>query len=165
MCDTSIIPASVEYLDSFRQCFDSVARERIYIGRLEAPSESDMKERFKAGQRYGFIQDWALAGDRVVGWAIVMPSQMFGLSHSEGLALGVHRDFRRQGIGRKLMAGVIEQAWDARLERLELEVWSDNQPAIGLYEKLGFRREGILRNYRYLDGRYTDAVMMALMRE
>ncbi len=165
MCESTIIPACAEYLDSFRQCLDSVARERIHIDRLEAPTASEMKERFESGQRNGFMQDWAMVGDRVVGWAIVMPSNMFGMNHSAELAMGVHRDFRRQGIGRRLMTGVIEQAWQSGLERIELVVWADNQPAIALYEKLGFQHEGVLRNYRFLDGLYTDAVMMALLRE
>ncbi|MCH8991154.1 MAG: GNAT family N-acetyltransferase [Acidobacteria bacterium] len=165
MNDATINPASMEHLESFRLCLDSVARERIFIGRLQAPSKADMRERFEAGQRNGVIQDWALVNGQVVGWALVMPHHAFGLTHSSWLALGVHRDFRRQGIGHRLMTGVIEQAWQSGLKRLELEVWADNQPAITLYEKLGFRREGVLRNYRYLDGRYTDAVMMALLRE
>ena len=106
-----------------------------------------------------------MAGDRVVGWAIIMPNSMFGLTHSAGLAMGVHRDFRRQGTGSRLMVSVIEQAWQSGLERIELLVWADNQSAIALYEKLGFEHEGLLRNYRYLDGEYTDGVMMALLRE
>ncbi len=165
MLEIEIVPASSRFLENFRQCLDSVARERIHIARLEAPSASEMKEQFEAGLRSGFIQDWALSGDRVVGWAVVIPSHMFGFSHGAGLGMGVHRDFRRRGIGERLMTGVIEQAWKTGLERLELEVWSDNQPAITLYEKLGFRREGVLRHYRYLDGKYTDAVMMGLLRE
>ena len=164
MSESQIIAATPEYLESYRRCLDSVARERIHIGRLEAPSESEMKERFEASHQNGFIQDWALAGNRVVGWAIVMPSHMFGLSHSAGLAIGLHRDFRRQGIGNRLMDSVIEQAWQSGLERIELFVWAGNQPAIALYEKLGFQHEGVLRNYRYLDGQYTDAVMMGLLR-
>lgn len=165
MLEVEIVAASNELLETFRQCLDSVARERIHIARLEAPSESEMREQFEAGRRDGFIQDWAVVDGRVVGWAVVMPSHMFGHSHSAGLGTGVQRDFRRRGIGERLMKGVIEQAWLSGLERLELDVWSDNQPAIALYEKLGFRREGILRNYRYLNGKYTDAFMMALLQE
>ena len=101
----------------------------------------------------------------MVGWALVMPNDAFGMTHSSWLALGVRRDFRRRGIGRRLMDGVIEKAWQSGLERIELIVWADNRPAIDLYEKLGFQREGVLRNFRFLDGKYTDAVMMALLRE
>ncbi len=155
----------MELLESFRECLDSVSRERVYLNRLEAPSCSEMEKGFAAGVRNGFMQDWAMQGDQVVGWALVMPSHAFGLTHSSWLALGVHREFRRRGIGRRLMDSVIEKAWQSGLERIELVVWADNQPAIALYENLGFQHEGVLRNYRYLDGKYTDAVMMALLRE
>ena len=165
MVDATIIPSTLEYLESFRLCLDAISKERIHLDRLEAPTATEMKEQFDAGQRNGFIQDWALASDRVVGFALIMPSQMFGLGHSAELAMGVHRDFRRRGIGRRLMDGVIEKAWQSGLERIELIVWSDNRPAIDLYEKLGFQHEGVLRNFRFLDGKYTDAVMMALLRE
>lgn len=151
-------------LDSFRECLDAVSKERIYLARVEAPAATEMKERFESGQRNGFMQDWAMAGDRVVGWGLVIPSSMFGFTHTAELVMGVHRDYRKQGIGRRLMDGVIEKAWQSGLERIELIVWADNQPAIALYEKLGFQHEGVLRNYRYLDGEYTDAIMMALLR-
>lgn len=163
--EITVAPASTDLLESFRECLDSVSRERVYLNRLEAPSCSEMEERFAAGVRNRFMQDWAMHGDQVVGWALVMPNDAFGLTHSSWLALGVRRDFRRRGIGRRLMDGVIEKAWQSGLERIELIVWADNRPAIDLYEKLGFQHEGVLRNYRFLDGKHTDAVMMALLRE
>ena len=165
MLDVQIVPASAKHLESFRQCLHSVAKERDHIARLEAPSKLVMEEQFDAGQRNGFMQDWAMVGDRVVGWAVVIPNNIYGLSHSAEFAMGVHREFRRQGIGQRLTASVIEKAWQSELERIELEVWSNNRPAIALYEKLGFQHEGVLRNYRFLDGKYTNAVMMALLRE
>jgi len=48
--------------------------------------------------------------------------------------------------------------------RIELEVFASNVAAIRLYEKLGFRREGLKRRFRILDGFYGDNIMMALLR-
>ena len=50
------------------------------------------------------------------------------------------------------------------LKRLELTVYADNAPAIALYERFGFMREGTLRAYAYRAGRYVDAVTMARLR-
>jgi putative acetyltransferase len=49
--------------------------------------------------------------------------------------------------------------------RIELTVSVENPKAIGLYESLGFVREGILKNYCYLaqEGRYMDEQVMALL--
>ena len=165
MPEIAIVPAALDHINSYHDCIESVARERVHIGRLHAPSESEMVRRFETDRENGIIQDLALVDERVVGWAVAVPNSFPSLRHSAGLGLGMHRDFRRQGIGLRLMEGVIEKAWERGLERLELEAWADNLAAISLYEKLGFQHEGVLRNYRFLDGEYTDAVMMGLLRE
>ncbi len=51
------------------------------------------------------------------------------------------------------------------LTRLELEVFTDNEPAIGLYEKFGFVKEGTLRQHSFHDGAFVDAYVMARLRE
>jgi putative acetyltransferase len=57
--------------------------------------------------------------------------------------MGVHDDFNGRGIGSALLAELIEAAdeWLA-IKRLELTVFTDNAPAIRLYEKFGFEMEG-----------------------
>ena len=50
------------------------------------------------------------------------------------------------------------------LTRLELEVYSDNEPAIRLYERFGFEREGVLRQHAFRAGQYVDSIMMARLR-
>jgi RimJ/RimL family protein N-acetyltransferase len=48
------------------------------------------------------------------------------------------------------------------LERIELEVFASNTPAITLYEKKGFVVEGVKKKARKLDGVYDDMIQMAL---
>jgi putative acetyltransferase len=47
---------------------------------------------------------------------------------------------------------------------VELEVYTDNERAIGLYEKYGFDPEGIKRKNAVRNGRYADVLMMARIR-
>jgi putative acetyltransferase len=47
------------------------------------------------------------------------------------------------------------------LTRLELEVYTDNESAIRLYERFGFEREGTLRQHAFRDGKYVDSYFMA----
>ena len=47
------------------------------------------------------------------------------------------------------------------LRRLELEVYTDNLPAINLYRKFGFVIEGTMRQYAFRDGGWVDAHVMA----
>jgi putative acetyltransferase len=73
--------------------------------------------------------------------------------------------FARQGIGRRLMESAISLADDwLGLRRLGLIVFADNPGACALYEQLGFRHEGMLRDYVYKRGEYVDAHVMARVR-
>jgi ribosomal protein S18 acetylase RimI-like enzyme len=52
--------------------------------------------------------------------------------------LGVHPDYRQQGIGRQLMQALIEQSRTLGLATIQLEVLEKNTPAHQLYQTLGF---------------------------
>lgn len=54
----------------------------------------------------------------------------------------VHPDFRRRGIGRKLMAWMIADGIKRGAYRASLEVRTTNRSAIGLYESFGFKTVG-----------------------
>lgn len=85
--------------------------------------------------------------------------------HVAGIGLSVHDDWQGRGIGKALMAAIIDLAenW-LNISRIQLEVYTDNLPAIRLYERCGFEREGILRQYAFRNGRYVDAYQMARLR-
>jgi len=71
-----------------------------------------------------------------------------------------------KGYGTAAMLLVLEYAFeDLELNRVELTTDQDNARAIRSYEKCGFVREGVLRAYRVIDGRPSDSVMMAVLRD
>jgi len=51
------------------------------------------------------------------------------------------------------------------LNRVALRVYEDNERGIRAYEKVGFKREGILRQDIYREGRYWNTFLMAILRE
>jgi len=85
--------------------------------------------------------------------------------HAADIGMAVHDDFQGRGVGGALLAATLELAdnW-LNLRRIELEVYTDNAPAIHLYEKFGFVTEGILRDYVFREGAYVDAYAMARVR-
>ena len=49
------------------------------------------------------------------------------------------------------------------LHRISLGVYDFNPRAIHVYEKMGFKREGIMRDALYWDGEYVDEIMMSVL--
>ena len=76
------------------------------------------------------------------------------------------KEFWDKGVGSDALRIVIRLAFDKmNLNRLWLSVLVDNPRAVRCYEKCGFVREGLLRQESYVDGKYRDVLMMALLRE
>jgi len=86
-------------------------------------------------------------------------------SHVASMGMSVHDEFQNRGVGNALMAAMVELAdnW-LGLRRIELEVYTDNAPAIHLYEKFGFVIEGTGRDYARRPGGFVDAYHMARLR-
>lgn len=68
------------------------------------------------------------------------------VDEAELLLIAVHPDAQRQGVGRKLIAGVAQAAKRRGATRLFLEVRSNN-PALSLYTANGFSKVGERPNY------------------
>ena len=53
--------------------------------------------------------------------------------------LAVLTEYRRQGIGQRLMAAAEKWAAERGITRIELNVWQANEQAIAFYDRLGYR--------------------------
>ncbi|HEX2193425.1 MAG TPA: ribosomal protein S18-alanine N-acetyltransferase [Candidatus Limnocylindria bacterium] len=93
--------------------------------------------------------------DRVVAFAGVW--LMVDEAHITTFA--VHPEFRRQGVGRRLMVRLLDLALELRATRLTLEVRSGNDPAQALYREFGFEVVGRRPHYYSDDG--EDALVMS----
>ncbi|WP_050616542.1 GNAT family N-acetyltransferase [Bacillus testis] len=51
-----------------------------------------------------------------------------------------------------------------QLNRLQLEVFSHNSRGIRAYEKVGFVKEGVLRQSLYYNNAYSDEIIMAILK-
>ena len=85
--------------------------------------------------------------------------------HAAEVGMAVRDDWQGRRVGTELLKAAIDLAerW-LNLTRLELFVFTDNKPAIQLYERFGFAIEGNLRQYAFRDGRFVDALAMARLR-
>lgn len=70
-----------------------------------------------------------------------------------------------KGIGKAAMALILEYAFhELNLHRVFLQVFSFNERAIRLYEKMGFVNEGRQRHALYRGGDWHDIIMMSMLK-
>jgi RimJ/RimL family protein N-acetyltransferase len=164
MDEVRIVPTAEQYAESFNAAVDAVARERRFIGFVEAPPLENTRQFVKwiVGGA-GFQMLAVTHGDQVVGWCDIVRHHLDGFRHVGRLGMGVLLAYRGRGLGRRLAVETIRAAQRDGIERIELDVFASNEPAIALYRALGFSTEGVKRRARKLDGRYDDNVFMALV--
>ncbi len=111
--------------------------------------------------RFEIVVEWdaAVAG---FGGLYLLPDRQ---SHVGWLFLGVKAEFQGRGAGDMLMRTLVAAA-DILfgLGRLQLTVYADNEIAMSLYRKYGFRIEGRHRNFVRREDGFVDAFSMARLR-
>lgn len=153
--------ASTSDLAGCHRCLDAVAQEGRWLSRLRAPP-IERYTAFLAGLREANAPQVVAVGHEVVGWCDITPDTSPVRAHVGSLGMGLIATHRGQGLGRRLLTLAIDRARARGLERIELSVLHDNDPARTLYERLGFQVEGRrVRDWKY-DGVYRDSVLMAL---
>jgi len=106
----------------------------------------------------------ARSEDRVVGHLYMFRTPYERRKGIADLLIYIHQDFQDLGLGTLMMTKAIELAKEKRFHRIGLTVVADNHRAIKVYEKVGFKKEGIARETFYGDDhRYHDEVEMGLL--
>ena len=136
----------------------------VVAGTLQLPFPSaEMWRRRLAEPPEGMFSLVACLGDEVVGEiSLHTHPTRWRMRHVASISMAVRDDRQGQGVGTALMRAVLDLAdnW-LNLTRIELRVYTDNVPAIALYEKFGFEREGTHRRLAFRDGEYVDGYSMA----
>ncbi|MFD2923615.1 GNAT family N-acetyltransferase [Halobacillus naozhouensis] len=76
----------------------------------------------------------------------------------------VSDEARGKGIGTLMMKEVLKVAFDQlQLHKVSLGVFDFNQPAIRCYEKVGFKKDGLLRDHRKMNDEYWSLYEMSIL--
>lgn len=101
--------------------------------------------------------------DNIIGHCEISNSEWDAASHVGLLGIIVKKNYRDLNIGRNLIDIAIKESKKLNhKEKIILSCFSNNERAIHLYKKLGFRIVGIRKNQFYIDLKYYDETLMEL---
>ncbi len=98
----------------------------------------------------------AIVDESVVGYT----GLFYGGGQGQVTNLAVHPEWREYGIGSRLLVETFDFSYRMNLQGLSLEVRVSNDNAQTLYEKLGFTKVGVRKNYYREIG--EDAYVMCI---
>ncbi|REB05504.1 N-acetyltransferase [Sporosarcina sp. BI001-red] len=104
-----------------------------------------------------------MEGERIVGMGTIDSSTKRRFLHVGTLGIVIRQSHAGKGLGLLLMNALINWSKDnGQTEKIMLVTRADNEVAIGLYEKLGFKQEGVFHQDSFDGERYYDSLSMAL---
>lgn len=87
-------------------------------------------------------------------------------SKNAEFAISLRKEARGRGVGQSAISILLDKAFsEFNLERVYLNVLSDNNRAIHVYEKCGFIYEGEFRKHIYIHGKYKSLKWYSILRE
>jgi RimJ/RimL family protein N-acetyltransferase len=103
-------------------------------------------------------------GDRLIGTLGLRLGENKDRKANFGINIGA-KDLWNQGYGTEATKLIVRYGFETlNLNRIELTVYEYNARAIRAYEKVGFSREGVMRQATYKLGRYWDIINMGILR-
>lgn len=158
-----IIPIEEKHIDAFREAVGAVAKEGRFLALMDTPSIEQVRAFITEQLRNKMPHYIAVVDEEIVGWCDIASFNRPAFAHSGVLRMGIRKEYRGIGLGKKLMQIVLDDAKKMGMTRVELDVREDNESAIKLYEKFGFMVEGTKRNACKTEGIYSNVLVMGLL--
>jgi L-amino acid N-acyltransferase YncA len=103
----------------------------------------------------------AVRDGRVVGWIALAPvSSRCCYAGVAEVSAYVAGEARGEGVGRDLLAALIESSERAGIWTLETGVFPENGPSLALLQRFGFRVVGTRERIGRMHGRWRDVVFL-----
>lgn len=166
MKEAMIRTAEIKDAEPIIELMKKVISERKYTlaesGEYKATKKSEEEKIYSYNKSEGKLLIVAEVDKKIAGYLEFSNWPLHRTSHSGMLSMFLLKEFREIGIGTMLLKNLLEWAEkNDTIEKVTLAVFSNNERAIALYNKLGFEIEGRCpRDIKMLDGTYIDSVLM-----
>jgi phosphinothricin acetyltransferase len=125
----------------------------------EPLSAEEAAEWWEAHARQRMITLVADEDGDVIGWARLLPWRQRGFEIVEDLVY-VDPLYQKRGVGRELLARLIEEARTTGCRTIVASVAADNRAGLQLHQRLGFEEVGTVKNAAYKFSRWMDITLV-----
>jgi len=102
--------------------------------------------------------------DKIIGIASINSSSKDRFKHVGEFGIVIVKQYCGLGLGKKIMDYLVEWSKSNGItKKISLVTNENNYRAIDLYKKVGFEVEGILKKDNYVNGIYSNSIMMGLI--
>jgi RimJ/RimL family protein N-acetyltransferase len=160
---------SHEYVNEFSDyTMNTCIETRIMEGMYVSPSPDNIAMYLEAISKDRTTIHFLIflnENDTMVGEVVISDIDYQNKSANIRIEIGNSQNYRK-GYGFEALFLALNYAFGMiNLHRIELDVFRDNLIAQGLYEKIGFKREGIKRSAYYYEYSYRDLVIMSILKD
>ncbi len=159
--------ASADDASSILEYIDKISSQTDFLTfgkgefNLSLEEEKSLIEKSKSDDVSLFLL--AEVDGRIVGNLNFTPGTRPRTIHFGKFGVSVLKDYWGQGIGNSLIKYMLNWARSNNVtKKINLEVREDHINAINLYKKIGFKVEGKISKYFFINGHYFDAIIMGV---
>jgi len=100
-----------------------------------------------------------------VGYTLFTRIDLVSRAATYGIIIGDSK-YWSKGYGSEVTRLMVDYGFNTLgLNRIQLQVWVDNIAGVKAYERAGFKKEGMLRQAMFHDGKFCDFLVMSILRE
>jgi len=159
--EASICFANSPYFESYHKALAEIISENIYLENKVAPTLCETIGHQQSLLDCNDIAFYAIRDEEVVGWIFIRREATSQRFHRGKLNMAITKKYRGMGVGQKLVKAALDHAHYIGIEKIEIQVFSNNIEAISLFEKFGFTDEGVIRDYHRLHGESISLQLLA----
>lgn len=156
-----------EDAEELLELFKKIGSESTYLimdhKGLDISLEEERKYLKEANDQVTTKYFVARVNGAIVGDCGIKGHKAMKTKHNVDLGISVLKEYWNKGLGSILLEHTINYARiTAEIKNIYLEVREDNEFAIKLYEKMGFKKVGVMPDKIFLDGKYYDELIYLL---
>jgi L-amino acid N-acyltransferase YncA len=160
MHEITVRPANVADVPEITRIYNEGIRDRLATLETEERAPQERLTWLEARDERHPVLVAEQAG-AVVGWGslnVFNPRPAY--AHVADFSIYVGREARGAGVGKVLLAALIERARQLAYHKLVLAAFPQNEAGMRLYARFGFREVGVYREQGLVDGAWVDVVIM-----